>query len=280
MKKLLTFLFITTICGMAHAAKIVATYNNNPITDIDINARVELMKLQKQPTDNIKNRALSNIMNDLAKLEFASNYKITASKTEVNDSVKGLEKQMGMAEGGILQTIPNSADQLNLAATANIVWQKIVMQVYGPQILISDEDKKRELESLSRAQGLPIKITLVRATANKLSNPKSCENAIKIAENENTNPQKFDIEEPDLSAEIRAHIENLGQLKWSAPLNGDIFLICKTEKLPEYKMVETFAENNATFKRAMFDADTQLKNQRRKAMVQINDKNYSGALKL
>jgi hypothetical protein len=51
-------------------------------------------------------------------------------------------------------------------------------------------------------------------------------------------------------------------------------LICSEKKGSEYKNLDEIIKQNATFKKASFTADQQLKQLRRKAVIIINDDRY------
>ncbi|MDR0448892.1 MAG: hypothetical protein LBG89_00310 [Rickettsiales bacterium] len=267
MKKILIALVIV-IPGLtgdlirpASAAKIVATMNNIPITDADINSRVSLMRLQNYPEKDISVRALQNIIEDLAKLDYANSLpgKIAPTKTEIEENIKGLEKQMGKNEGYFKLAAPNAEDQLNLASAANLAWQKTLFQRFAPQVSVSEGDIERELETLSLTHGLPVKITLVMDG--------DCKNS----------SSKITAYEHDLEPAVRQAIANLPEKKWSEE-GGQKFMVCKREKdAKEFEQAKNYAENQAIWKRAMFDADQELKSMRRRAVVIILDKKYNKA---
>lgn len=262
MRKIIFILFaIFTL--PANAASVVATFNGSPITDIDVSARVALMKLQGQSGDDLQRRALANIMDDIAKLEFANQFKINPSRAEIAESIETIELQSGKEKGFFKTAAPSAEDQLNLAAASHIAWQKVVMQVYGPNITATDDDIAREMESLSARIGLPVEITLIRDGT-------CADSASKIV-----------VSEAELAPEIRQAIAGLKTGKWSDEVNGNKFMVCRRQNIKgEYEQAKKFAENQFIFKRAMFDADQQLKAAKRKAVVDITDKKFKGANEL
>ncbi|MDR0319373.1 MAG: hypothetical protein LBH81_01390 [Rickettsiales bacterium] len=244
----------------ARAARVIATMNSVPITDVDINSRMALMRLQNQPERDMDIRALSNIMDDLAKLEYAAQFKITPSKAEIEENIKSLERQMGKSPG-FLKSASGDEDQLNLASAANLAWQKTVFQVYAPQVSVSKADIERELEGISAAHGLPVKITLITDG--------SCKDS----------PAKITVYEQELEPDVRMAVAGLPVNEWSKMPDGRRFMVCKREKdKGEYEKARGYAENQVIFKRALFDADQQLKSARRRAVVGIIDKKYKKAL--
>ena len=242
------------------AATTVATKNGIPITDTDITARASLMRLQNQPEEGIRVRALANIIDDLAKLEYASQFRIAPTKQETDDNIRSLEMQMGKGEGFFKREMPRAEDQLALAAGANLAWQKVVMQVFAPQVQISKDEIQRELAGLAISHGLPERITLVTSGNCKTGN-------------------RITADAQDLDIEVRRAIADLPLNQWSKETNGTRFMVCdRTRDEKEWQTAEKFAENQAIFKRALFDADQQLKSNRRRAVISLNDETYRRAI--
>ena len=133
---------------------------------------------------------------------------------------------------------------------------------------------------MEREHGLPIEMTLVRLVnipddvAKKLTNPKSCDDAIKMAENLGGAPQKFTALEYELSSDIRSRVVGLPTLTWSPVQDDSVLLVCGTKKTSEYGKLDEVIKQNAVYKQAMFMADQQLKQLRRKAVIVINDDRY------
>jgi hypothetical protein len=63
-------------------------------------------------------------------------------------------------------------------------------------------------------------------------------------------------------------------MTWSNRVDGSVLLVCQTKKTDEYKNLDEIIKQNATYKQAMFMADQQLKQLRRKAVIVINDNRY------
>ena len=95
-----------------------------------------------------------------------------------------------------------------------------------------------------------------------------------MAENFGGAPQKFTALQYELSADIRERVANLPKLTWSSRVDNSVLLVCDTKKTSEYKNLDEIIKQNATYKQAMFMADQQLKQLRRKAVIVINDDRY------
>ena len=98
--------------------------------------------------------------------------------------------------------------------------------------------------------------------------------AIEMAESMGGVPQKFTALQYELSADVRERVAELPILTWSSVQDGTVLLVCSTKKTAEYKNLDQIIKQNATYKQAMFLADQQLKQLRRKAVIVINDDRY------
>ena len=166
------------------------------------------------------------------------------------------------------------------AARADIAWQIVVARTVLPTISASAEDIAAERASLAREHGLPIEMTIVRLVdipedvAKKLTKPKNCDDAMEIASKLGGAPQKFTAAQYELSADIRERVATLPKLTWSPRADNSVLLVCDTKKTKEYGDLDKIIKQNAMFKQAMFIADQQLKQLRRKAVIVINDDRY------
>ena len=73
---------------------------------------------------------------------------------------------------------------------------------------------------------------------------------------------------------MRERTANLPLLTWSNIKDNSVILICKETKTKEYKNLDEIIKQNATYKKASFVAEQQLKQLRRKAVIIINDDRY------
>lgn len=270
MKKLLVFLMCMGM-NNAFAASVVANVNGKPITDTDVTARTTLMAKQgKTSTDN-RRQALQGIIDDSVKLAYASNFGAVPDDKDVEKELK----KMNLGE--------LSASERAMALSAlksDIAWQIVVARTIVPTIDVSKDDILAEKKSLAAQHGLPIEMTIVRLTdipadiAEKLTKPKSCDAAVKMAEDLGGVPQKFTAKQYELAEDIRERVAGLPKLTWSDRVDGTVLLVCDEKKTDEYGKLDEVIKQNAIFKAAMFRADQQLKQLRRKAVIVINDNRY------
>ena len=271
MFKLISVLFMTMFLIPAYGASVVANVNGTPITDADITARTKLMALQgKTSTDN-RRVALQNIIDDSVKIAYASNFNVVPDD-------KTVDKEFKKMKLGDLSTL--EAQMAKNALRAEIAWQIVVARTILPTVDVTAEDINAEKVNLAREHGLPLEVTIIRLTdipadvAQQLSKPKSCDNAMEIAENLGGVPQRFTAMQYELSADIRERTSGLSNLTWSPLQDNTVLLVCETKKTKEYKDLDTIIKQNAQYKQAMFLADQQLKQLRRRAVVVINDDRY------
>lgn len=268
---LMMFLVSVFVAVPAFAASVVATVNGTPITDTDITARTKLMARQgKTSTDN-RRVALQNIIDDSVKLNYAANFGVKPTDA---DAVAEL-KRMNMSD--------LSASERAMAISAikaEMAWHVIVARTILPTIDVSKEDVSSMKNEIAREQGLPIEMTIVRLTdipadvASKLTKPKSCDDAVKMAEDLGGYPQKFTAKQYELSEDIRNRVVGLPTLTWSPRVDDSVLLVCSAKKTSEYGKLDDLIKQNAMYKQAAFISEQQLKQLRRKAVVVINDDRY------
>ncbi len=257
--------------GAANAAAVVASVNGVPVTDADVTARVSLMNKQgKTSTDN-RRVALQNIIDDSVKLAYAQNFNAVPD----DDTV---EKELNKMNLGELSATERA--MALSAMRAEIAWQIVVARTILPTVEITATDVANERAEIARAQGLPIEMTIIRLTdipadvATKLTRPSSCDNAMQMARDLGGVPQKFTALQYELAADIRERVATLPVMTWSSVVDKSVLLVCESKKTDEYGKLDDMIEQNAQFKQAMFIADQQLKQLRRKAVVVINDDRY------
>lgn len=271
MKVLVTILSAFILSLPAFGASIVASVNGTPITDTDITARTTLMTKQgKSSTDN-RRVALQNIIDDNVKLTYASNFNVKPTDEDAEQELK----RMNLGE----LTATERAMAIS-AIKSDIAWQVIVARTIVPTIDISAEEIASEKNSLAREHGLPIEMTIVRLidiptdVAKQLTRPKNCDAAMEMARNLGGIPQKFTAVQYELAPEIRSRVIGIPKLTWTPVVDDSVLLVCDTKKTAEYGKLDDVIEQNALYKQAMFIADQQLKQLRRKAVVVINDDRY------
>lgn len=269
MKKLISLLLFMAM--PAYGATVVATVGGKPITDADITARTSLMSRQGNTATDNRRQALRNIIDDMIKVEYATLLHATPTDADVDKEIK----RMNLGDlSGAERAMAKSA------VNADIAWQIVVARTVLPMVEITDEDIATEKIGLMRDQGLPIEMTIVRLVdipadvAAKLTRPKNCDDAMDMARNLGGTPQRFTAVQYELANDIRARVVDLPTLTWSPRVDNSVLLVCSTKKTAEYGKLDEIIKQNAMYKQAMFMADQQLKQLRRKAVIVINDNRY------
>lgn len=270
-KALNVFLILFLTVSGVNAATVVGSVNGNPITDTDITARTELMSRQGNVSATNRKQAFQNIIDDYIKLDYAANFNVKPSDKDADKELK----RMNLGE--MDSTMRSMA---RLAVRSDIAWQVLMSRTIVPTLEISDKEIAEEKAEIAREHGLPLEITLIRLVdipmevSQKLTKPKNCDAAEKMAEGLGGVPQRFTAMQYELSVEIRERISDLPVLTWSKNENNTVLLVCSEKKGKEYKNLDEIIKQNAIFKKASLAADQQLKQLRRKAVIIINDDRY------
>lgn len=271
MRKVFIAILLSTFILPSYAASVVASVNGTPITDADITARTTLMAKQGNTSTNNRRVALQNIIDDNVKLAYAQNFNAVPDDETVEKELKKMN----------LGNLSDTEKAMALSAMrAEIAWQIIVARTILPTVEITDAEIAAERAEIASTQGLPIEMTIIRLidipaeVATKLTKPASCDDAMEMARNLGGAPQKFTALQYELAADIRERVASLPKLTWSPIVDRSVLLVCDTKKTSEYGKLDEMIEQNALFKQAMFIADQQLKQLRRKAVVVINDNRY------
>ena len=272
MKKIWILLSVIILgTEIANAATVVATVGGKPITDTDITARTELMSRQGNTATDNRRQALQHIIDDTVKLNYAANFGAVPNDRDVDSELARMN--LGEMSASMREMARN-------AMRADIAWQMIIARTIMPTIDVTKEDIQNEKISLEREHGLPLELTMIRLVdvpadvAKKLTKPKSCDDAVDMAEKLGGEPQKFTALQYEIAPEVREQIAGIGNLTWSDAVDGNVFLLCSSKKTKEYGDLDNVIKQNAMYRQAMFIADQQLKQLRRKAVVVINDNRY------
>jgi hypothetical protein len=270
--KTLSILMLSALLAQPSlAVSVIATVSGKPITDTDITARVALINKQGDIYTDNRRKALQNIIDDQIKVDYATNFKAVPADADV-------EKELKAMNLGDLSTTQRATAKA--AISADIAWQTVIARTIVPTIEASAEDIAEEKRDLERDRGLPIEMTIVRLVdipefvAAKLTKPKSCDAAVEMAERLGGEPQKFAAAQYELSADIRERVIGLPKLTWSPRQDNSVLLVCSEKKTSEYGKLDEIIKRNTIYKKAMFMADQQLKQLRRKAVVVIHDDKY------
>jgi len=152
----------STLCVMtpAHGATIAATVNNKAISSQDLNNRIKLAIISSGMPDNAQTRQqlreqiLNMMINEQIQLQLGAEYKIKIDEATLMASIRDIEHQNNMPEGGLkkmlsAQGIPFILMKQHLEAS--IIWREYVRERYRHLVQVSDSDVEHALRVLTSA---------------------------------------------------------------------------------------------------------------------------------
>ena len=160
MFKLILIFCIFSFNVNASSISIRAIVNNEIITSYDIEERAklskELLTLSKisMTDEQIKNKVLSEIIDDKIKIAEAKKYGIFVSKEEINDAMKRMEKYLNLPIDGykkIIEKIGVDKNIIEEQIEADVIWMKFVYSVLRSYVKISDSDLNIYLDNLKNS---------------------------------------------------------------------------------------------------------------------------------
>ena len=111
MNKLTSFIVAVTLSVPCYAMNIVATVNDTPISQWDVDSTAKLLKLQQAERystaseSTLKKDALANVIDTILKKQKATSLKIKLPPEEVDNAIAHLEMQNQMPRGTFLKLL-------------------------------------------------------------------------------------------------------------------------------------------------------------------------------
>jgi peptidyl-prolyl cis-trans isomerase SurA len=170
--------------SQARAQVIIATVNGDPITDIDLQERMKLLRILHQaPTHDA---AMESLIEDQLKIEETSKYKIKASDAEIGQQIGKVAGQLKMAPDALLSALQSSGIseshfKNHFAADYGF---NLLVQAYNKGVEASETEVRAELarDGGKAAAGIDYKVRQVIFTIFDYSNPALTEAKMKAAE--------------------------------------------------------------------------------------------------
>lgn len=258
MKKILCALLILFGCRIAHAAQIVATVNDEPISSYDVDARAKLIAVQRAEYLNNKRKAqyvkeaLDLIIDEKVKMIEAKKRGFSTTDSEINQAIARLEEQNRLKPGGMKAMLEKNGvpiDVLKNQLQTDLMWVQFVQKQSEnmPAILpVEIAKKKQELRKKLREEEFFVFEILVPG----IKEAEECYAALRSGEAFDTIALKYSkapskenggevgwIKPDHYSAEITQVLRasNIGDL--SAPLkikDGYLILLLQDKKTPVY----------------------------------------------
>jgi peptidyl-prolyl cis-trans isomerase SurA len=180
---------VTTGCVVlparpAHAQAIIATVNGDPITDIDLEERMKLLRVLHQPATH--DAALESMIEDQLKLDETAKFKIKVSDAEIGQQISKVANQLKMAPQALFDAIqeagvPESHFKDHFAADFQF---NILVQAYNKGVEASETEVRAELarEGGTAAAGIDYRVHQVIFTVLSSEKPADIEAKMKAAE--------------------------------------------------------------------------------------------------
>lgn len=161
------FCFLTAAILLANAAKaerIAAVVNDRIISLYDVNQRTLIFIRSANLTDSaqLRQRLASQVMRKLVdetlQLEEAERRNITVSDNDISGAFEQIERQIKITPGTMETFISSQGVDFNIfreKTRAEVAWSKLVNIRLRPQVQISDEEVKENLELLKANAGKP-----------------------------------------------------------------------------------------------------------------------------
>ena len=169
-KVLIVFLFIFNIkssfsqddINKVEIIGIVAIVNDEPITFMDLNNRMQLIIVSSNLPNNSETReklygqSLQSLINEKLQAQEAKKLSITITTQEVDNNIKFIEKNTNMEERTLIDTlykngVPKSA--LPSRILANITLEKLLQKVIQPKVIITDNEIENEYNNYLSNEG-------------------------------------------------------------------------------------------------------------------------------
>ena len=146
--------------------RIAAIVNDEVISVYDLAQRIRLLlsTSRSRPTREIMRRmetqVLQTLIEERLQLQEASRLNINVNDSEIQDAIRFIEDQNGMAEGSLPETLlqgGSNLDALVAQLEAQIAWSKVISQRLRPRVSVGQE----EIETV---------VARIRANAERIEN--------------------------------------------------------------------------------------------------------------
>lgn len=139
--------------ALAQGLGVAASVNDEAISSLDVENRLAFVLSTSRLTDSEDTRArlrpqiLRGLIIEALQTQEARKNGITVNQADLDGGMALLEKQRGLAPGELTQKLDEagiSRDAFLSQLTAQLYWNKLVMQKVRPKIKISDDELDRE----------------------------------------------------------------------------------------------------------------------------------------
>ena len=141
---------------------IVAIVNDEPITMMDLDARIRLIIISSNLPNNLDTRknlsgqVLQSLISERLQHQEAKKLGIRVTNQEVENNIKFIEKQNNMQENQLIETlfkngVPKSA--LPIRLKSNLIMQKLLQNIIRPKVVINNNEVNNEYNNLLANNG-------------------------------------------------------------------------------------------------------------------------------
>ena len=141
---------------------IVAIVNDEPITMMDLDARIRLIIISSNLPNNLETRknlsgqVLQSLISERLQDQEAKKLGIRVTNQEVENNIKFIEKQNNMQENQLIETlfkngVPKSA--LPIRLKSNLIMQKLLQNIIRPKVIINNNEVNNEYNNLLANNG-------------------------------------------------------------------------------------------------------------------------------
>ena len=128
--------------GEAHAQTVAVMVNGEPITDLDIEARMkfDFLSTHKQP---IRQEAINELIDEKLKIKEAKKFGVDPSASDVNESYGQMAQRMRITPDQLTASLEKQgtrADTLKQKIKADMVWTSLVRGRYKEKLQVGEKD--------------------------------------------------------------------------------------------------------------------------------------------
>lgn len=163
---LLTVLSMTVLPTAASAqqlvGRIVASVNDDAVTDYDIDGRIRLIAASANAPVNAETQerygriALRELIDDRLKAQEAKRLGITANDKEVGAAIQSIERNNKMEPGGLMKELTQKSVPIGALidqVKASILWRKVLRRRVLPQVRVATNEVDDALNRIREAGG-------------------------------------------------------------------------------------------------------------------------------
>lgn len=142
--------------------KIVAIVNDEAITIADLVSRLDLIIITSNMANTVNNRenlskqVINTLINEKLKFQEAKRLNIKVAESEVRARIALLEERNSVPAGSIMRTLTEngiSRSALPEQIKAQLIWDKIRMEVIQPKIYINEREVDNDLNVILSSEG-------------------------------------------------------------------------------------------------------------------------------